>query len=417
MMFHSLLTLYRQMMKGPEVNRQSARGKRRLILEELEGRAMLDAGPFPNNLTPPPLPDPTGPVVHVATADELQAAVANFQSGQTILIDPGTYHVTDTLWLPQGISDVAIRGSSGAASDVVIQGDGMSGSIRFGLWVGNTQNVTFADLTVRDFADHAFIFNAGTQSPLIHDVTMIDIGTQFVKSNPDDNGGGVNNGIVEYSTMKYTTVAPSWYTNGVDVHTGNNWIVRYNVFQNIRADGDLAGPAVLFWNHSQNPTVEGNTFINNQRDISFGLDPDRENDNVGGIIRNNFIFRSGPQGGDVGIYLGNSPGTEVANNTVILNGDYPNAIEYRFANTTGATILYNLTDAAITSREGGAATLTGNVTDAQSSWFVDATNGDLHLTASATGAIGQARFLPEVSTDYDGEARSSEVTDVGADQY
>src|SRR5262249_48959207 len=159
--------------------------------------------------------------------------------------DSGTYDVTDTLWLPQEISDVAIRGASGAASDVVIQGAGMSGSIRFGLWVGNTQNVTFGDFTVRDFAEHAFIFNAGAQSPLIHNVTMIDVGEQFVKSNPDGNGGGVNNGIVEYSTMKYTTVAPSWYTNGVDVHTGNNWIVRYNVFQNIRADDALAGPAVL----------------------------------------------------------------------------------------------------------------------------------------------------------------------------
>jgi chitodextrinase len=373
--------------------------------------------PFPNNLTPPPLPAPTGAVVHVSTAAQLQSAVANLRSGQTILIDPGTYNVTDTLWLPQGVSNVAIRGTSGKASDVVIQGAGMSGPIGFGFWTGNVQNVTFADFTIRDFAEHAFIFNAGTQSPLIHNVTMIDVGEQFVKSNPDGSGGGVNNGVVEYSTMKYTTNAPSYYTNGVDVHTGSNWIIRDNVFQNIRAVGDLAGPAILIWNHSQNATVEGNTFLNNQRDISFGLDPNTLNDNIGGIIRNNFIFRSGPQGGDVGIYLGNSPGTEVANNTVVLNGDYPNAIEYRWANTSGVTILYNLTDSAITSREGATAVLAGNVTNAQPSWFVGPTTGDLHLTAAATGAIGQAQFLPEVSTDYDGQPRSAAATDVGADQY
>src|SRR5262249_40656265 len=160
------------------------------------------------NLNPPPLPAPTGQVIHVSTASQLQSAVANLKTGQTILIDPGTYNVTDTLWIPQGISNVAVRGASGKASDVVIQGKGMSGSILFGFWVGNTQNITFGDLTVQGFADHAFIFNAGTQSPLIHNVTMIDTGEQFVKSNPDGSGGGVNNGIVEYSTMKYTTVAP-----------------------------------------------------------------------------------------------------------------------------------------------------------------------------------------------------------------
>ena len=32
----------------------------------------------------------------------------------------------------------------------------------------------------------------------------------------------------------------------------------------------------------------------------------------------------------------------------LRNGDYVNAVEYRFTNTTGVQILYNLTDAAIT---------------------------------------------------------------------
>src|SRR5207244_2995392 len=144
---------------------------------------------------------------------------------------------------------------------------GMSGPILFGIWVGNTQDITFGDFTLRGFADHAFIFNAGAQSPLIHDVTMIDMGEQFVKSNPDGSGGGVNNGVVEYSTMAYTTNAPSDYTNGVDVHTGQNWVIRNNLFENIRAVGALAGPAVLVWNGSKNFTVEANTFLHCQREI------------------------------------------------------------------------------------------------------------------------------------------------------
>src|SRR5205823_4415399 len=96
-----------------------------------------------NNLSPPPLPAPTGSVVHVSTLSQLQAAVSNLASNQTILIDPGTYNLTDTLYLPQGISNVAIRGTTGNSNDVVIRGKGMSGSILFGFWIGNVQTVTF----------------------------------------------------------------------------------------------------------------------------------------------------------------------------------------------------------------------------------------------------------------------------------
>ena len=226
---------------------------------------------------------------------------------------------------------------------------------RYGIWVGNTQNTVFGDFTLRNVADHAFIFNAGAESPLIHNVHMIDIGTQFVKANPDGSGGGVDNGIVEFSTMEYTTLAPSYYTDGVDVHTGDNWIIRNNVFKNIRTSGALAGYAILMWNNSKNTTVEANTFINNAREIGLGLDGNKPSDHSGGIVRNNFIFRSAGQGGDVAIGIWSSPGTEVANNTVKLNGNYSNAIEYRFASTTGVKVLYNLTDAAIVSRDGTAA--------------------------------------------------------------
>src|SRR5207249_2896853 len=156
-------------------------------------------------------------------------------------------------------------------------------------------------------------------------------------------------------------------------HTGQNWILRNNLFQNILTTnpkttlgpGALAGPAVLIWNGSKNCTTAGNTFVNCQREIAYGLsDPSSiTNDNTGGLIVNNFIYRSGTQHGDVAIGVWNSPNTEVANNTVKINGDYANALEYRFSTTTGVKILYNLTDAAIVSRDGATATVTGNVTN------------------------------------------------------
>ncbi len=51
--------------------------------------------------------------------------------------------------------------------------------------------------------------------------------------------------------MEYDTTSRDDYTNGVDVHTGDNWIIRHNLFRNIRApQGALAGPAILMWNAS-----------------------------------------------------------------------------------------------------------------------------------------------------------------------
>src|SRR5208282_6254999 len=105
--------------------------------------------------------------------------------------------------------------------------------------------------------------------PSFHDVVMIDVGEQFVKSNPNGSGGGINNGIVEYCTMEYTTAAPNNYTTGIDIHTGQNWIIRNNLFKNIFTtnplmtdlSGALAGPAVLIWNGSKNCTTINNTFI------------------------------------------------------------------------------------------------------------------------------------------------------------
>jgi hypothetical protein len=224
--------------------------------------------------------------------------------------------------------------------------------------------------------------------------------------------------------MEFTTGAPNNYTNGVDLLTAQNWIIRNNLFKNIHTTNPLAttgnavaltGPAVLVWVGSGNVQTINNTFINCQTEIAYGLISGTTPDNTGGLIANNFIYRDGNQHGDVGISVRNSPNTVVAYNTVIINGEYPNAIEYRFTTTTGVQILYNLTDGAITQRDGASATVTGNVTAVQSSWFVDESIGNLNLTPAGITALKQGVFLAEVPLDYNGQPRSSDgPTDVGA---
>ena len=208
--------------------------------------------------------------------------------------------------------------------------------------------MTIANLTIRDVFYHPIILNAGVQSPLVHNVHLINAGQQFVKSNPNPAGGGVDNGIVEYSIIEYETTSRDAYTNGVDVHTGRNWIVRHNLFRNIRApQGQLAGPALLMWNGSSGTLAEGNTFVNCQREIAFGLIERTPDDHTGGIIRNNFIYRDKSIAGDAAIGVFDSPNTQVLHNTILASGTYFSPIEYRFAQTTGVLVANNLLDGAI----------------------------------------------------------------------
>lgn len=374
----------------------------------------------------PPLPSPSGSVVTVSTESALQAAVNSITSGTTILVQPGTYNLTSTLWLNRNVDNVAIRGSTNSCDDVLLIGRGMSnasyGNVPHGIWIGNARNVLVANLTIRDVYYHPIQLdpNAGAQAPRIYNVRLVDAGEQFVKSSARTSGAsGVNNGIVEYSIMEYTTTARSNYTNGVDVHQGASWIVRHNLFRNIRAPaGQLAGPAVLMWNGSRDSIIENNLFLNVQYGIALGLNGSKADDHVGGIVRNNFFHRNGSQSGDVGITINNSANTKVLHNTVIVSGTYSNGIEYRFPATTGVEIRYNLMDAEVQQRDGATGTVSNNVTHAQPSWFVNAAAGDLHLVAIATAAIDKAAAHPSVPTDYDAETRpQGTVPDIGADEF
>jgi hypothetical protein len=264
------------------------------------------------------------------------------------------------------------------------------------------------------------MFNAVTQTPLVHNVHLVNAGQQFVKSNPDPAGGGVNNGIVEYSVIEYTATSRDYYTNGVDVHTGAGWIVRNNLFRSLRAPaGALAGPAILMWNGSSNSTIEGNTFIDCQREISLGLiDKAGATDHSGGIARNNFIYRSAGVGGDAAILIGDSPNTKVVNNSIFVSGGYPTPIEYRFAQTTGAVVANNLLDGQIQARDGATGSATSNYTSATAALFVNAAAADLHLKSTATVAIDKGSAAQAPTNDWDGDARPlAAAVDIGGDEY
>ncbi len=392
--------------------------------------AMVPSNPAAAAAQCPALPTPQGTVVNVDTVAELQNAVINLVSGTTILIADGTYDLTNTLNI-RGVSDVAIRSASGNRDAVVLRGRGMSnisyGNVPHVLAVYDASDVLIADVTLRDAYFHLIQIHGEDNADGVHlyNAHLVDSGEQFVKgSTAGPPGPYADDGTVECSLFEYTDRARSDYTNAVDVLAGSGWVIRDNVFRNIRApEGQLAGPAILMWRNSLDTIVERNLFIECDRAIALGLSsPDANSrdgnttyDHQGGVIRNNMIYREGP--GDIGITVNYSRDVEISHNTVIQNGTFPwGTIEYRFGSTS-AHIANNLTDGPIWDR-GGSAVLAGNIVNAPPGWFVDMAAGDLHLTAAAVAAIDSATAGVTVTDDFDGHFRpTGDNSDVGADEY
>lgn len=375
--------------------------------------------------TAPPLPPPTGTVQRVTTVEELNAAVHNIATGTTILIAPGTYRLTTTLNF-RGARNIALRGATGNYNDVVLlgRGAGMKGGTEQAIQVLDSQDVLIANLSLGDFHDNPLHLHGalGCARVRMYNLRCFDAGMNFLHATDDGaNRGGVVDASVEYCLFEYTKPYVSRdFAACINILNGKNWIIRNSVFRNLppkSAGADFFPAAILASNGAANTLCERNTFINCTRAIAYGISQRKNfHDHNGGIIRNNMIFRDAQRRGDTGIMVWDSPGTKVLHNTVVLNGTYPNAIEYRFSGSKDLQITNNLCDAEIFEREGAQAELSGNIAAADHAGFVDALRGDLHLRPGAN-AIGRGAPVSDCADDIDGQLRpQGKAPDVGADQ-
>jgi hypothetical protein len=375
----------------------------------------------------PPLPPPSGDVVSVSTVGQLQGAVANLVSGRTILIQPGTYALTQELRIRNGVTNVALRGATGNRADVVILGTGMATpGVNIGIKCENAQNVLIANLSIGEFYWHPLQLQGeqGCDGVRLYNLRIFDAGEQFVKGTVDfANPDGVDGGIVEYCVIEYTVIGPDHgYTQGVDIHHGDGWTIRNNLFKNHRVPDTapiFLGPAVLMWSGSANTIVDRNVFLECERAIMLGAGPQAgfAHSHSGGAITNNVVWRSDATRVDTSINVWDSPGTKIQHNTVIQNGTYPRTIEYRFAGTN-VEVSNNLTDGPIVARDSATATLAGNVTSAVPEMFADAAAGDMHLLPTAAAARDQGVALSDAAADWDGDTRPyGAARDAGADEY
>ncbi len=360
--------------------------------------------------------------VVVGDAAGLAAAVeaANGGGPAEILLQDGIYTLSNGLWISR--DGVTVRSVSGDREAVVIQGEGMWGGVSHVFWVA-ANDFTVRDVSLGNVANHAVqIFgDMGVGNATVSNCHIFDTFEQMIKisfdfDNPETFSVG---GLIENCLFEYTAgIGPQWYIGGIDGHAAQNYVIRNNTFMNIISPGDdVAEYAIHFWSNAQNIHVEFNRILNCDRGIGFGLGQDRGA--AGGNIRNNFIFHNASEGfADVGIALESAAGANVYNNTIYQEHSYPNAIEYRFGATTGGMIVNNLTNRAITSRDGGESTVSHNVTSAQAGWFVDPAGGDLHLASPVGGVVDQGMFIEDFLYDIDGDPRpTGGGMDIGADEW
>ena len=391
----------------------------------------------------PPLPPAVGQTILVNSVAGLVDAVNSAASGTTVLVDDGVYPLNGA-YLRLDTPGVSLRSASGNREAVVLDGNYLTTEI---IQVA-ASDVTVADLTLREAYDHPIHVmsstSAHTTGTLIYNVHIIDPGQQAIKINPVDASHFPDQGAIACSRLELTDqgrphIRDNCYTGGIDAHQARGWVVRDNAISGFWCSSGLSEHAIHFWRGSRDTVVERNRLLDNARGVGFGLatsGPGRTyNDNpcpgaagsyvdhYGGVIYNNFIsaaqadlFNS-QSGFDCGICLWNACLAQASHNSIFSTQPPFSSIEWRFANTQ-AEIANNMTSSIMRERDSASAVLSGNVTSAAVSWFVDASGGNLHLVASASQAIDSASLLPAVSSDIDGDPRPVGArADVGADEF
>ena len=386
------------------------------------------------------LPAPTGRIIDVTPSQigSLQSIVDSARPGDTIQFEDGLYSLQQTLVLRT--PRVTLRSRSGNRGGVFLDG---RHSVR-DLILVQESDVTIADLTLtRSYWHlvHVVPERTSLSGVVLHNLHGIDGGEQFIKVN-QGSGTYADNGVIRCSTFDMTdagraSVRNNCYTGGIDIHQARGWHIYANTFSGFWCSSGLSEHAIHVWTGSRDTLVERNVIINSARGIGFGLGSAREGRTyqdspcpgtsfVGhyrGAITNNFVMANDPRlfassaGFDTGIGLEQSCETAVLHNTVASTvAPRSSSIEWRFGHTT-AIVANNLVTHRLLPRDSGRATMSGNVSNAPLTLFVDLANGNLRLLPNATAAIDKAAPLGEpLSVDIDGEPRGV-APDVGADEY
>lgn len=374
-----------------------------------------------------------GEVVRVKTVGELKMALETANRAgiaRTLLLEDGSY-VLDVPALEIQCPGLVIRSARGLRDTVVLRGpdEGTNAAVA-NVFLISANDVAIADMTLGYCRYHGIQVRGEppfhVSGLLVHNCRIVNCNQQFIKGSSSENDPlGATDGVIEQCLFEFTGGwAYQYYTGGIDIHKGVNWIVRDNLFRNLRVPAGqpgMAEHAIHFWKRCptrpQNLVIERNRVVNCDRGIGFGLGSVEGGFHGGAsVIRNNVVFNdgTGPRT-DVGIGLEHASGVSVENNTVVVQ-NYWAPVEYRFAGCSNVVFRNNLVNRPIQRRDNAPPALQeNNLERMESSWFRNAGTGDLRLTDSARAALGVGAVLVDSLIAANAVARSREAGwDVGA---
>lgn len=306
--------------------------------------------------------------IYVTNVSELYSAVqkANHSNGTNIIVADGRYKLNQRLQFTG--SRTSLTSLSGDPASVVLLGQGMRKTNNTEVLIDVSGSyISLSGITLEQSSNHLIQVRAEKSADnfSLSNCVLRDSYEQLLKvsSSPSDDLYS-ENGSIKDCLFEYTAgVGPQFYIGGIDAHRSRNWTVEGNTFKNIASPSlHVAEHAIHFWRKSTNITVINNTIENCDRGIGFGLGDDPANQTKGGLIANNVISNTNlaHQFTDVGIALEASPDVQIINNRIEIAGNYPNAIEYRFAPSKNIFIQGNKTNKSIVSRDGGQAEISDN---------------------------------------------------------
>lgn len=383
---------------------------------------------LPAPLKAPPLPLADGEVIDVATVEQLFAAVARASANTTIRLADGLYKMPRVLVF-QAKTNFTLCSAGGDPATVTLTGQGWESGARGDdiLHITRSHGVTIAGLTFADCRSYGLKVEAesGPTDIHIYNCRFRNIGVRAIKGSAgQDPAIRAVHGSVRYCDFENTKVPPAdWldggdYISAIDMMALENWTFSDNRFQNIKGRNGGGRAAIFIWVRSQKIVVERNVIVDCDRGIAFG-NPGQSTANrpgerlvylSGGVIRNNFIAG----GADCGIELWYADNVKVQHNSIWRpERNWSRGI--RVGTGSQAEIINNLVHGEI-KLEGGHAQLTNNLSGRLDGYFIEPASGNLALTATASGAIGQAIPLADLLHDIRLQPRKPPV-DLGAWEF
>ncbi len=371
--------------------------------------------------------------VPVADADGLRAAVESASPGDVILLSSGTYRLS---------SKLRCNASGTAEAPITVRpADGASPVVEFDTTEGF--HITGPHWRVEDLAihgvcaddsacEHAFHITGAADGVVVRGNTAKNFNAH-IKGNGSplgDQDRYVYPDDVLVEGNEFFSDAPRQTSNPVtpiDVVGGRRWIIRENYIHDFaKGQGNNISYAAFLKGNSRDGVFERNLIVCSRLHsgqvrvgLSFGgggtgpdpicedqiCDPEHQN----GVMRHNIISSCS----DVGVYINEGKDVVVEHNTLHATS----GIDARFASTT-ATIRHNVLMGRIRERDGGAATLTGNLDQLSAADFdaIFANPAELDFSLLDGSRLVDAATGSAATSDYCGQRRDA-TPDIGAVEY